>query len=180
MPIMSYFGVFTYLQCSNTSINEKSISVNIIIKTATCTCTSLWIKSPSFFMEPYFLLTRSSLSSSCMREPFLLSFLQNMVCLLHLFIINWMASQFSLALLTRHTRSWTRSLVVLMKLQQSGSCHVRSDSALVNCRSMDSSSALMRGSSTSSTVCFSWLYHCTNSCRLLTYWKIQVMRKDIF
>lgn len=130
-------------------------------------------------MPLYFLLTRSPLSSSCMSEPFLLSFLQNIACLLHPFISDWMASQFSLALLTRHTRSWTRSLVVLMKLLQSRSCHVKSVSALVSCRSMDSSSARMRGSSTSSTVCLSMLYHCTNSCRLLTYCKMQVCRKDV-
>lgn len=148
----------------------------IIINPAICTCTSLWIDSPSFFMELYILLTRSPLSSSCISEPFLLSFLQNMACLLHLFIIDWMASQFSLDLLTRHTRSWTMSLVVLMKLQQSSSCHVRSVSALVNCRSIDTSSALMRGSSTSSTVCFSLLCHCTSSCRLLTYWKKRKLR----
>lgn len=157
--------------------NLERLRVNIIINPATRTCTSLWIVSPSFFMELYFLLTQSSLSSSCMSEPFLLSFLKNMACLVHPFIIDWMASQFSLTLLTRHTRSWTRFLVVLIKLQQSGSCHVRSHSALVNCTSIDSNSVLMRGSSTPSTVCFSLLYHCTTSCRLLTYWKIQGWKK---
>lgn len=175
MPIISCL-VFTY----STEKHLWCTRGNIIIQSTKRTCTSLWMESPSFFMELYFLLTRSPLSSSCMSEPFLLSLLQNMACLLHPFIIDWMASQFSLALLTRLTRSWTRSLVALMKLQQSGSCHVWSDSALINCKSMDSSSALMRGSSTSSTVCFSLLYHCTNSCRLLTYWKIQVWRKDKF
>lgn len=145
-----------------------------------CTCTSLWILSPAFFMLLYILLTRSLLSSSCMSEPLLLSFLQNMACLLHPFITDWMVSQFPLALLTRHTRSWTTSLVVLMKLQQSRCCHVRLVSALVNSRSMDSSSSRMRGSSTSSTVCLTWLYCCTSSCRLLTYYKTQVWGKDIF
>lgn len=139
------------------------------MRLATRTCINLCIESPSFFKASFFLLTRSLLSSSCISEPLLLSFRLNMAFLLHSFIIDWMASQFSLAPLTRHTRLCTRSLVVLMKLQQSGSCHVRSDSALVNCTSMDSCSTLMRGSSTSSTVCFSLLYHCTNSCRLLTY-----------
>lgn len=168
MTITSYFGVINYSQYSN-MVNLWWIIGNSIINPTIYTWINLWIVSPSFFIKLYFLLTRSSLSSSCRSEPFLLSFLQNMACLLHPFIIVWMASQFSFALLTRHTRSWTRSFVVLMKLQQSGSCHVRSDSTLVNCASMDSSSPLMRGSSTSSTVCFSPLYHCANSCRLLKY-----------
>lgn len=134
------------------------------------TCTSLWIVPPSLRIVLYFLLTQSPRSSSCMSALFLLSFLQNMACLLHPFISDWTAPQLSLALRTRSKRSWTRSLVVLMKVQHSWSCHVRSVSAFVNCTSMDSSSALMRGNSTFSTVCLSLLYHSAKSCRLLTYW----------